>query len=129
MLIGVSFVATPIKFSAAGLSLAVALEVGQVTFYLFSRIEWALAVALLLASVLGSSRASRGLALLLLVLVATQATWLLPELDARVDAVVSGRSLPPSQHHMLYAVVEVAKLLLLAMAGLIGFRAIGTSRR
>lgn len=129
MLIGVSFVATPVKFTAPGLSLPVALEVGQVTFRLFSRIEWALAVVLLFVSVPGSSRTWTGLAVILAALVTVQAAWLLPALDARVAAVVSGSPLPPSQHHTLYALAEAAKLLFLAVAGFFSFRIIGHSRR
>ena len=122
MLIGVSFVATPIKFTAPGLSLPVALEVGHVTFRLFSRIEWALALILLLSAVAGTARARTVLAGLLVAVVVAQAVWLLPALDARVAAVVAGGTPPPSAHHTFYAVAEAAKLLLLAGAGVFGLR-------
>jgi hypothetical protein len=65
-----------------------------------------------------------GLALLLAVLVAVQAVWLLPALDMRVAAAISGNSMPPSQHHTFYAITEAAKLLLLAVAGFFGFRSL-----
>lgn len=128
MLVGVSFVATPVKFTAPSLSLPVALEVGRATFHLFSRIEWALAVALLLASVLGAGRAGTALAMLLFVVVVVQAVWLLPILDARVAAAVAGTYLQSSYHHMVYAVAEAAKLLLLAVAGASGLRAMHSRR-
>jgi hypothetical protein len=117
MLIGVSFVATPIKFSAPSLSLPVALDVGRVTFHLFSRIEWTLAATLLLTSAAGTSRVRTVLAVLLAALVTVQTVWLLPILDARIAAVVAGVPSPPSQHHTLYAIAEAIKLLLLAVAG------------
>ena len=52
MLIGVSFLATPVKFVVADLSLPVALQVGQATFHLFAKVEWALTAALIGASAL-----------------------------------------------------------------------------
>jgi len=47
MLIGVSFLATPVKFVVKDLSLPVALQVGQATFGLFTNVEWLCAGALL----------------------------------------------------------------------------------
>lgn len=129
MLAGVSFVATPVKFTAPGLSLPVALEVGRVTFDLFSRIEWALTTALLFASVPGTSRARIALAVLVAVVVTVQASWLLPALDARVAVVVAGNPLPASYHHTAYAIAEAAKLLLLAVAGSSSLWALAHSRR
>jgi hypothetical protein len=47
-----------------------------------------------------------------------QALWLLPVLDARVDALIAARPLAPSPHHMLYALAEGVKLLLLGAVAL-----------
>lgn len=129
MLAGVSFVATPVKFTAPGLSLPVALEVGRATFHLFSRIEWALAAALLFTSIAGTSRARSALAVLVAVVVTVQASWLLPALDARVAVVVAGNPLPASHHHTAYAIAEAAKLLFLAVAGSSSLWALAHSRR
>lgn len=116
MLAGVSFLATPVKFQAASLSLPVALEVGHVTFRMFSRIELALAVALVaIALPSPTSRVTAGCATLVAAIVAAQVFWLLPVLDARVEAVIAGAPLPPSPHHWLYATAEAAKLLLLCL--------------
>jgi hypothetical protein len=96
MLTGVSFLATPVKFQAVSLSLPVALEVGKVTFGMFSKVEWLLA-ALLAVSVFISpgSRAAIALAALVISAVAFESFWLLPVLDARIDAVIAGNPLPP----------------------------------
>ena len=114
MVIGVSFVATPVKFMAPSLELATALEVGRVTFFVFSRLEWLLALAAVaLATVIPAPRA---LAITLAVLVAIlviQTGWLLPALDARVAAVLNGEILPPSWHHSVYALLEAGKAALL----------------
>lgn len=99
MLIGVSFLATPVKFVVQDLTLPIALQVGQATFGLFSRIEWGLAVLLVGAS---AWRWREGalcviLALSAAAVVLMQAVWLLPTLDARVALIVAGET-PPHQH-------------------------------
>lgn len=115
MLIGVSLIATPIKFTAPTLDLAPALDVGRVTFALFSKIEWAAAALLMLAALRAYPRA-RPLALssALSACLAAQGAWLLPALNDRVAAVVAGAPMPASAHHALYAGLELLKLALLA---------------
>lgn len=120
---GVSFLATPVKFQAESLSLAVALDVGRVTFRVFSGVEQILAVLLLLAVLLAGGRTWRLLAVLLLGgLLALQALWLLPALEARIAAIIAGVAPPPSLHHMAYATAEAVKLLLLAALAAAGLR-------
>lgn len=47
LLIGVAFLATPVKFLAPCLTMAVAFDVGRYTFAAFNKVEWLCAVALL----------------------------------------------------------------------------------
>lgn len=44
LVLGVSFLATPIKFRAESLTLPVALDVGSTTFHAFGRLEWLLSI-------------------------------------------------------------------------------------
>lgn len=130
MLAGVSFLATPVKFQAASLSLPVALEVGRVTFWTFSRVEWGLALLLGAAALFPpASRFVVACVLLIASMVAVQALWLLPLLDARVEAVIAGASLPPSPHHLLYALAEAAKLLLLCAVAFSALRGLWFAHR
>lgn len=114
-LLGVSFLATPVKFQAPSLDLPTALDVGRVTFALLSKTEWALC-AIVFATTFLSPR-SRSLrlcvvAVLALVLI-TQAVWLLPLLDARVSQIMAGGVVPPTPHHLLYIIAEALKVILL----------------
>ncbi|WP_192895628.1 hypothetical protein [Arsenicitalea aurantiaca] len=119
MLIGVSFLATPIKFAAPTLSLPVALDVGRVTFGLFSKVEWAMAVVLIAAVFLTrATLAIRVAAIVTITVVAGQAIWLLPILDARIEAVIAGSPQPPSHHHTAYVVMEAVKVIGLLVSGL-----------
>ena len=127
MLVGVSFLATPVKFVVQDLSLPVALQVGQATFDLFARVEWGLAAALVATSGLAWRQRplTRVLVLAIAGVVAVQAVWLLPALDARVDQIVAGVTPAASSHHMLYASLEAAKALLLAAAAFLALRRAG----
>lgn len=87
MLIGVSFIATPVKFQAGSLSLPVALDVGRVTFHLFSRIEWIMAMLLVMALLAGGSPTRlKIVSCVLLSLILIEGIWLLPNLYARAHA-------------------------------------------
>ncbi len=118
MLIGVSFIATPVKFQAAGLDLPTALDVGQLTFGAFSRVEWILAVALAVTVwVSRPSRWRRIVTAAVIIGLAVQVVWLLPALTARVETIMSGEMPEASFHHLLYAAIEVAKALGLFLLG------------
>src|SRR5690606_39183640 len=121
MILGISGLATPIKFQAASLTLPVALDVGQTTFAAFNKMEWLLAAVLAIA-VLPCRPALLSLRLLLtvaaVITVLLQTFWLLPALDQRVAAVIAGEVLPPSGLHNLYVVAEGVKLLALIVLGM-----------
>lgn len=117
MLIGVSFLATPVKFLAPSLSLPVALDVGRQTFAVFSVVEVA-AFFLLLAAAWIAGRRLVYLAVLIGCLVAIQFFWLLPALDARVELILRGETPIASSLHTFYIACEAAKLVLLAVIAL-----------
>ncbi|MGH6944940.1 MAG: hypothetical protein ACREH6_12060 [Geminicoccaceae bacterium] len=119
ILIGVSFLAAPAKFMAPSLSLPVALDVGRQEFATLNLVEIALAVITLALAIV--ARPARGIWIALVVawlVVALQALWLLPVLDARVELVLDGQTPPPAPWHTLYIVIEVIKLLAVLGAGL-----------
>ncbi len=55
-------------------------------------------------------------ALLALILLA-QGVWLIPELAARTDVILTGGVPPPSHAHGIYAALELAKIGLLMFVG------------
>lgn len=122
LLLGVSFLATPVKFMAPSLSLPVALDVGRHTFALFTKLELLLAVILL--ALVWVEAGSRSGALFwklaagaLIVLVLLQIFWLRPVLDARVELIIQGTPPPASWLHNLYILYEVVKLVALLLLG------------
>ncbi|MCC6734619.1 MAG: hypothetical protein IT534_00660 [Bauldia sp.] len=129
LLFGVSFLATPVKFTAPSLSLPVALDVGQATFHLLVMVEWGALVLLVAAAFFARLPAWHFLviaALAACLLVQTFA--LLPPLDARVASIIAGQAVPRSALHLAYMACEVINLALLltsATAAVVFWRRIG----
>lgn len=112
--IGVSFLASPIKFTAETLSREAAFDVGRVTFQAFAMLEWALGGLLLICTLLARANVKILIApVALTLLVVFQGLNLLPALDARADMVIAGHEPPASWHHMAYVWAEGAKVILL----------------
>jgi len=123
MVIGVSGLATPVKFAAPSLSLPVALDVGRTTFHVFTRIEWILGLALALLAVWFRQRRLLLMPVMLVVaIMLMQALYLLPELNLRVAAIIAGQTPPPSSLHTWYAAAEACKLAALLTLGLAALR-------
>jgi hypothetical protein len=123
IVIGVSFLATPIKFTADSLTRPVALDVGRATFNALGYLEWALTVTL--AALIWRAMATRqrpsdrtlSAAALIAAVVVLQAVWLVPALDERVASIIAGTEPPPSHLHTFYGVAEVAKVAALGLLG------------
>lgn len=129
LLIGVSFIATSVKFLAPSLSLPVALDVGRQTFFVFNRIEIGIAVVLL-ALLAWHHRTwfAVGLGVVMLACVLIETIWLLPLLDARVTIIIAGGVPPPSLQHQYYIAIESIKLLGLFILIVQSCRLIGRSQ-
>jgi hypothetical protein len=124
--IGVAFVATPAKFLAPSLSLAVALDVGRHTFAVFNRLELLLLSGLSVLALFASRRWAWLAALALPgVIVLAQTIWLIPALDIRVEDILAGGSPSRSNLHGLYIAAEAAEVAALVLIGFLGPRVTG----
>ena len=126
MTVGVSMIATPVRFTATTITRPVALDVGRVVFAALNKAEL-LAVVLLLVIVRASGR-SRELwmwASVLILIVLAQGAWLIPELAARTDIILAGGEPPPSRAHAIYSTLELIKIGLLLF---LGFRSLAQAR-
>lgn len=129
LVLGVSFLATPAKFLAPTLDLAAALDVGRLTFRVLGAVEGVLVAGALALWLAGRLRPRAGWMLAFLsALLTVEYAWLLPALDHRVAAMAAGLHPPPSLHHWIYVLCEVAKAATLLMwARLPGARQVRTS--
>ncbi len=115
---GISFLETPVKFTAPSVILAIGLDVGRHVFGALNKVE--IAAAILAVTILLRLRPSRALMFKLLAvaaIVALQSAWLLPTLDARVTQILAGQQPPPAPFHWIYIGLELVKLILLLSAG------------
>jgi hypothetical protein len=118
---GLSFVETPLKFRAPGITLPLGLGIGRLVFYALNKIELVLAVVLIGTFILRSPANSKifiatGIVAAILLL---QTFWMLPVLDARAIAVIEGTNEPGSPVHIIYIAAEVIKLITLAVLGVL----------
>ena len=118
VLIGVSFLAAPAKFSAPTLTLPVAMDVGRQEFGTLNLAEILLAVVTL--AVAAYARPPRTIWFGLVIaagVILLQALWLLPVLDARAEMIIRGEPPPSAPWHTVYIAIEVLKLLALLLVG------------
>lgn len=117
VVIGISFVAQPVKFNAADVALAQQVRIGSVIFHASHQVQLVMLVllagAMLVARVpstwLWSCAAAAVIAL------AVQALVLMPRFDARVAALSAGQALASQPGlHGSYIALEVIKVLALA---------------
>lgn len=111
LLLGVSFLATPVKFLAPSLALPVALDVGRHTFAVYNKAEWVLALVLLALMAGSRPRLSTIMTLGIAAIVILETFWLMPVLDYQVSEIIAGQKPPASSEHMIYISLEIAKLL------------------
>jgi hypothetical protein len=116
--IGVSFVATPIKFRARRLSYDAALEVGRLTYRAVGWLELVLLGAVLVGFAFVHPFVATWPVALVIGTVLVQRLWLLPRMDARVEVVLTMRGRPPpSPTHHAYIASEVTKVFALLAIG------------
>jgi hypothetical protein len=125
MIVGISFIEAPVKFTAPNVTLGIGLGIGRLVFAVMNKVEIACCAVLLsglffhrmpkiIWTVAGSITA----------ILALQTAWLLPDLDIRALAVIAGEPTPPSNLHFVYVALELSKFMLLILAGSLIFRTI-----
>jgi hypothetical protein len=124
--IGVSMIATPVRFTAASITRPIALDVGRVVFAALNKAELA-ALVILLIVVRSSGRATKlwGFCGVLALIVIAQSAWLTPELAERTQMIINGVEPPQSYAHAIYSSLELIKIGLLLF---LGFSSLGLER-
>jgi len=116
--IGISMIATPVRFTASTITRPVALDVGRVVFAALNKAEMvALVLLLIVVRVGGRAREWWAWLGILTLIVIAQGTWLIPELAARTDMIIAGSTPSPSPAHAIYSSLELLKISLLLFLG------------
>lgn len=111
MTIGVSMIATPVRFTAETITRPIALDVGRVVFAAMNKAELAALVVLLIV-VRASGSAARLWAWcgVLALIVIAQSVWLTPELAERTQMIIDGVEPARSYLHAIYSSLELVKI-------------------
>ncbi|MGD2168684.1 MAG: hypothetical protein PVI40_00385 [Chlamydiota bacterium] len=121
----ISFMEAWLKFRTPNLSLEVGLSVGQLVFKALNKVEWTLAIFLMICSFLAKKKLKVANSIFLylpLSILIIQTYWLLPALSERVEAVLQGISLSKSFIHFYYIFLEVFKVIFLFLLGIKMFK-------
>lgn len=116
VLVGISFIATPVKFQAPSLALSTALEVGRLTFRAMAMAE--IVLSLIGIALLLSARKWRSLFLVAPLILVLEWTVVMPVLSARTDAVLAGQAAPVGNMHLVFVALEAIKIIVLLVVGL-----------
>lgn len=120
----ISFMEAWLKFRAPGMSIPLGLGVGRLVFGALNKVEWVFTLVILgciLAD--GTWRLATSLFLPgLLAVLLLQTFWLLPALDIRAEAHISGTPPAPSNLHFYYVGMELVKVAALVTYGILAFR-------
>ena len=116
--VGVTMIATPVRFTAPSITRPIALDVGRVVFAALNKAELAaLVVLLVVVRLAGLARKWWGICVFLALIVLAQGVWLIPELAARTDIILAGGEPPSSYAHAIYSTLELIKIALLLFFG------------
>ncbi|REC47473.1 hypothetical protein [Chryseobacterium pennipullorum] len=123
--ITISFIETPLKFQVEGITLPIALGLGKLMFGVSTALQWfflVLILGLMLISRKNYTKSDFYIMTFLFLLQASEQFWMLPVLDARVDALSSGKTLAPTALHDYFINTEIAKAILMITAIALQFK-------
>lgn len=111
--LAISFIETPLKFRAPGISVELGVGIGRLVFKALNVLEFCLAVAIIvgIAAANQPRTAAWILAGILLITLVTQAWGIRPRLDRRANSLATGGPATGRSHlHFAYIAGEVIKL-------------------
>lgn len=118
-LLAISFMEAPLKFQAPSVTLSIGLEIGRLVFGMLNKMEWILLLLMILSLILSDTdKRTTLLVVALTFILMGQTFYLLPLLDQRAEAIISGLSTEPNNLHFLYVGMEIIKLIVLATSTL-----------
>jgi len=118
MTAGISFIETPLKFKAPGITMPLGLGIGRLVFRALNKIEWALYFLWTIPWII-THHSIPFMPVLIGVILLLQTFWWLPHLDKRVNLIQQGQTPQGRSLHIYYASTEVLKFLLLVSYGCI----------
>ena len=120
MVLAISFLETPLKFRAPGVTVPIGLGIGRLVFRALNAAEVALGLVIVIAMTSdGQRRTAEILSVVALAVLALQLTVVRPQLRRRTDRVLAGRPQQRSTAHLVYVALELVKAPALLAAGVL----------
>jgi hypothetical protein len=119
MVVAISFLETPLKFRAPGVTLAAGLSIGRLVFRALNTAEVGLALLILVAMAGGYRRSALILSGIAVVALIVQLLVVRPRLHRRTAAVLRGETGDRSRAHLAYVALELIKAPALLAAGVL----------
>lgn len=117
----ISFMEAWLKFQAPGITLELGLGIGKLVFNALNKIEWVLAIIIILSLIVSGQNPIKGKNLMISIIVVIlllQSFWLLPALFDRANMHIAEQKVSSSSFaHYSYIALEVIKVVLLSVYG------------
>lgn len=118
MVLAISFIETPLKFRAPGVTLQIGLGIGRLVFRALNACEFALAAVVVACFAIEAPTTCVALAVAVAVaILLAQVLAVRPRLTRRSDTVLEGGEGPRSLAHWAYVGLEIVKVIALLIAG------------
>ncbi|WP_192821840.1 hypothetical protein [Rufibacter sp. LB8] len=123
MILGISFLEAPVKFTAPNITLALGLGIGRLVFGWLNKCELVFCAILLIGLLFNRAYGKAWVpAIILATILLFQTFWLLPALDVRAVQIIAGHTPPPSNLHFGYVALELLKVMLLLFTAFTVYR-------
>jgi hypothetical protein len=120
MVLAISFIETPLKFRAPGVTLQIGLGIGRLVFRALNACELGLVAAVVGCFVIEPPAVATGVAAAVAVVaLLAQVLVVRPGLARRSEATLAGAAVPRSRAHWAYVGLEVVKVIALLIAGIL----------
>lgn len=120
LIIGISFIEAPLKFTAPNITTTLGLGIGRVVFTAMNKVEIILAVLIIVSTVRIPIHTTHWWYIAVpLVCLIVQTYWMYAVLNPRVEAILSDKTVEASSVHLWYVVLEVIKFLSIIITGII----------
>ena len=120
MVLAISFIETPLKFRAPGVTLRIGLGIGRLVFRALNACELVLAAVVVVCFVVKPPTTAIIVAsAVALVTLLAQVLAVRPRLIRRSDAVLAGGQGPRSHAHWAYVALEIVKVIALLVTGVL----------
>lgn len=129
LILGLSFIETPLKFLAPGITVPLGLGIGRLVFWSLAIAGWVLLLAMTVVAFARprSAGSFRVLLVAVWVVLIVQTAAIRPALNARSDVIIAGGDPGPSILHYLYIGTDLVLLGLLLALVILAVRALPLS--